>query len=136
MFIGRSFGWGGFPGTGGAQEGVRDGTTYRVSTGLDGTMENGVNWDLDLSYSEAETSNLTNDTYILGFTAALNGFGVCTDPSTGNDPATGTQPFAPGYAGGLVAESFDLDAAAIDERGFTHEETSSHRRSVPPKGRP
>lgn len=103
LFIGRSFGWGGFPGTGGAQEGTREGQTYRVSTGLDGAFENGVTWDLDLSFSEAETSNLTNDTYILGFTAALNGFGVCTDPATGNDPATGTQPFAPGYAGSLTA---------------------------------
>lgn len=103
LFIGRSFGWGGFPGTGGAQEGTREGQTYRVSTGLDGAFENGVTWDVDLSFSEAETSNLTNDTYILGFTAALNGFGVCTDPATGNDPATGTQPFAAGYTGSLTA---------------------------------
>ncbi|MEL7040250.1 MAG: TonB-dependent receptor [Pseudomonadota bacterium] len=103
LFIGRSFGWGGYPVTGGAQVGTREGQTYRLSGGLDGTFENGINWDVDLSYSEAETSNLTNDTYILGFTAALNGFGVCTDPATGNDPATGSQPFAPGYAGTLVA---------------------------------
>ncbi|MEO0818199.1 MAG: TonB-dependent receptor [Pseudomonadota bacterium] len=103
LFIGRSFGWGGFPGTGGAQEGTREGETWRIAAGLDGAFGNGVNWDLNASYSTAETSNLTNDTYILGFTAALNGFGVCTDPSTGNDPATGTQPFAAGYTGTLVA---------------------------------
>ncbi|MEL6956820.1 MAG: TonB-dependent receptor, partial [Pseudomonadota bacterium] len=103
LYIGRSFGWGGFPVTGGAQVGQREIETWRVAGGLDGAFENGITWDLNASYSTAENRNLTNDTYILGFTAALNGFGVCTDPATGNDPATGTQPFAPGYTGTLVA---------------------------------
>lgn len=103
LFIGRSFGWGGFPGTGGAQEGFREHTTWRVAGKLDGQWDNGINWDIGLGYSQAEADRNTNDTYILGFTAALNGFGVCTDPITGNDPATGTQPFAAGYTGSLVA---------------------------------
>lgn len=103
LFIGRSFGWGGFPGTGGAQEGFREHTTYRLAGSIDGEFQNGVTYDSALTYSKAEADRNTNDTYILGFTAALNGFGLCTDPITGNDPATGTQPFAAGYTGSLVA---------------------------------
>jgi len=103
LFIGRSFGWGGFPGTGGAQEGYRTYETMRLSGGFDGEFDNGINWDVGLSWGSTEGERQTNDTYILGLTAALNGFGVCTDPITGNDPATGTQPFAAGYAGSLSA---------------------------------
>jgi len=103
LFIGRSFGWGGFPGTGGAQVGFRERDTLRVAGELTGTFENDINWMASLGYSEAKADINTNDTYILGFTAALNGFGVCTDPVTGNDPATGTQPFAADYTGALAA---------------------------------
>jgi len=103
LYIGRSFGWGGYPGTGGAQEGFREHETLRVAGELDGTFENGINWSTSLGYSEASADRNTNDTYILGFTAALNGYGVCVDPVTGNDPATGTQPWAAGYTGSLVA---------------------------------
>lgn len=103
LYIGRSFGWGGYPGTGGAQEGYRTHETLRIAGELDGTFSNGIDWQTSLGYSEAQADRNTNDSYILGFTAALNGYGVCTDPVTGNDPATGTQPFAAGYTGTLVA---------------------------------
>jgi outer membrane receptor protein involved in Fe transport len=103
LFIGRSFGWGGFPGTGGAQEGFREHTTYRLAGDVSGAFESGVTWDLGLSYSKAEADRNTNDTYIQGFTSALNGFGVCVDPITGNDPATGTRPQDAGYTGTLAA---------------------------------
>ncbi len=103
LYIGRSFGWGGFPGTGGAQVGSREYETYRLSSSLKGEFESGVNWDLGLSWGRTEGQRITNDTYISGFTAALNGFGVCTNPVDGTDPATGTAPYAPGYAGSLVA---------------------------------
>ena len=103
LYIGRSFGWGGFPGTDyGPQEGYRTYESYRLAGSLDGEFSNGVRWDTALSWSSTEGERITNDTYINGFTAALNGYGVCTDPITGNDPATGTQPFAPGYAGALT----------------------------------
>ena len=103
LFIGRSFGYGGFPGTGGAQEGFRTSDTFRGSGSLNGDFGNGVNYDAALSYSQTESERLTNDTYITGLTSALRGFGVCTDPNTGFDPATGTSPLAGGYAGALVA---------------------------------
>jgi iron complex outermembrane recepter protein len=103
LFIGRSFGWGGFPGTGGAQEGYRKSETYRLSGSYIGDFDNGVHYDAALSYSATESERSTNDTYITGLTSALRGFGVCTDPNTGFDPATGTVPYAPGYAGILVA---------------------------------
>lgn len=104
LYIGRSFGWGGFPATGGAQEGFRTYDSYRLSSGLKGTFDNDVNWHADLTWHQTEGERITNDTYIRGFTAALNGFGVCTDPATGVDPATGTTPFSnPSYTGSLVA---------------------------------
>ncbi|WP_034736347.1 TonB-dependent receptor plug domain-containing protein [Hyphomonas chukchiensis] len=103
LFIGRTFGWGGFPGTGGAQEGYRTSETWRGSGSYVGDFDNGVHYDAALSYSSTESERLTNDTYIVGLTSALRGFGVCTDPNTGFDPATGTVPYAPGYSGTLVA---------------------------------
>jgi iron complex outermembrane recepter protein len=103
LFIGRSFGWGGFPGTGGAQEGYRKSETYRLSGSYIGDLDNGVHYDAALSYSATESERSTNDTYITGLTAGLRGFGVCVDPNTGFDPATGTQPWAAGYAGSLTA---------------------------------
>jgi iron complex outermembrane recepter protein len=103
LFLGRSFGWGGFPGTGGAQEGYRKSETYRLSGSYIGDFDNGVHYDAALSYSATESERSTNDTYITGLTAGLRGFGVCVDPNTGFDPATGTQPWAAGYAGSLTA---------------------------------
>jgi len=103
LFIGRSFGWGGFPGTGGAQEGYRKSETYRLSGSYIGDLDNGVHYDAALSYSATESERSTNDTYITGLTAGLRGFGVCVDPNTGFDPATGTQPWVSGYAGSLSA---------------------------------
>ena len=104
LFIGRSFGWGGFPATGyKAQEGYRTYETWRGSGSYAGDFESGVHYDFGLSYSATEGERLTNDTYIVGLTAALRGFGVCTDPVDGTDPATGTQPWAAGYAGSLTA---------------------------------
>ncbi|MEP0316216.1 MAG: TonB-dependent receptor [Hyphomonas sp.] len=102
-FIGRSFGWGGFPGTGSSQEGYRTNETWRAAGSYAGDFDNGVHYDAALSYSATESERLTNDTYIVGLTSALRGFGVCTDPNTGVDPATGTVPYAAGYTGSLVA---------------------------------
>ena len=103
LFIGRTFGWGGYPGTGAAQEGYRTYETWRGSGSLNGDFNNGIHYDGALSYSTTEGERLTNDTYTAGLTAALRGFGVCTDPITGLDPATGTSPYGAGYAGSLVA---------------------------------
>ncbi|MEM9571037.1 MAG: TonB-dependent receptor [Pseudomonadota bacterium] len=86
IFFGRSFGFGGFPGTGGAQEGVREYETYRVAGDVTGEFENGVTYDLGLGYSTTEAFLSTNDTYTAGFAAALQGFGVCADPITGAVP--------------------------------------------------
>lgn len=86
LFIGRAFGWGGFPGTGGAQEGERNYETLSVSGSVTGEYENGVNYDVALSYGRTEGSRVTNDTSIGGLRAALNGFGVCADPLTGDAP--------------------------------------------------
>ena len=87
LFIGRTFGWGGFPGTGGAQEGEREYDTYSGSASYAGSFANDVNYDLAASYSTIEGYRLTNDTYVGGLSAALNGFGLCADPITGTPNA-------------------------------------------------
>ena len=87
LFIGRTFGWGGFPGTGGAQEGSREYETFAGSGSYNGTFSNAVDYDFALGYSRTEGARITNDTYIAGLTAALSGFGVCADPITGVAPA-------------------------------------------------
>ncbi|MBY9066198.1 TonB-dependent receptor [Hyphomonas sp. WL0036] len=104
LFIGRSYGWGGFPDNDyGPQVGSREYETWRASGGLKGQWDNGVNYDVGLSYSTTEGYRSTNDTYVQGLTLALRGFGVCTDPITGFDPATGTSPLSAGYTGTLAA---------------------------------
>nr|WP_070960602.1 TonB-dependent receptor [Hyphomonas sp. Mor2] len=86
IFFGRSFGFGGFPGTGGAQEGIREYETWRVAGDLTGEFSNGVSYDIGLGYSTTEAFLSTNDTFTAGFAAALQGFGVCADPITGAVP--------------------------------------------------
>lgn len=87
LFIGRSFGWGGFPGTGGAQEGYRTYDTYRLAGSLDGEFDNGIRWNTGLTWHQTEGERITNDTYINGLSIALQGFGVCGDANTGAVPA-------------------------------------------------
>ncbi|KCZ50959.1 hypothetical protein HY29_06305 [Hyphomonas beringensis] len=125
LYIGRSFGWGGFPGTDyGPQEGYRNYKSYRLAGDVSGQFTNGINYDAALSWSTTEGERSTNDTYIAGFTAALNGYGVCVDPITGNDPATGTQPWTAGYTGTLAAgaggcEWYNPFSNAIPANGIT-----------------
>ena len=125
LYIGRSFGWGGFPGTDyGPQEGYRNYKSYRLAGDVSGQFTNGINYDAALSWSTTEGERSTNDTYIAGFTAALNGYGVCVDPITGNDPATGTRPWVAGYTGTLAAgaggcEWYNPFSNAIPANGIT-----------------
>jgi len=87
LFIGRTFGWGGFPGTGGAQEGSREYDAWSFSGSYNGTFSNDVNYDFAATYSTVEGYRLTNDTYVGGLSAALNGFGLCADQITGTPNA-------------------------------------------------
>ena len=87
VFFGRSFGFGGFPGTGGAQEGNRTYDHFRVGGDLVGEFSNGIGWDVGLTYSQTDGERATNDSFTIGFANALNGFGVCSDPVTGAIPA-------------------------------------------------
>lgn len=88
LYIGRTFGWGGFPATnGGPQEGFRTYESYRLAGDLTGEWSNGVTWNTALSWSTTEGERITNDTYINGLSIALQGFGLCGDPNTGAVPA-------------------------------------------------
>ncbi len=124
LYIGRTFGWGGSPATGGAGVGMREYETLAGSGSLSGKFESDINYDLALSYSQSVGSRETVDTYILGLSSALSGFGVCTDPATGLDPATGTSPTSAGYAGSLAAgaggcEYYNPFSNAIPASGVT-----------------
>ena len=127
LFIGRAFAWGGNPATeSGSGEGYRNYETLRFAGDLAGEFENGISWDVGMGYSTTEAERASPDAYIVGLTAALRGYGVCTDPVTGYDPATGTQPFAAGYSGSLVAgqggcEYYNPFSNAIPANGVTGE---------------
>lgn len=86
-YIGRTFGWGGFPVTGGAQATPRLYKTFFGSGSYEGTFANDANYDFALSYSRSEGDRSINDSFIEGLAAALNGFGLCADPITGAVPA-------------------------------------------------
>lgn len=86
-YIGRTFGWGGFPVTGGAHENYRGYETFSGSGSYEGTFANDVNYDFALSYSRSEGDRSADDTFIEGLEAALNGFGLCANPVTGAVPA-------------------------------------------------
>ncbi|MEO0712951.1 MAG: TonB-dependent receptor [Pseudomonadota bacterium] len=75
VFFGRTFGNGGFPGTGGAQEGQREANTKRLAADLSGDFESGVTWDLGFTFSEATSKVITNDTSVNALSLALLGLG-------------------------------------------------------------
>lgn len=124
LYIGRTFGWGGSPATGGAGVGSREYETFAGSGSLSGQFESDINYDFALSYSKSVGIRESVDTYIEGLSSALSGFGVCTDPATGFDPATGTSPTAAGYTGALSAgaggcEYYNPFSNAIPASGVT-----------------
>ena len=114
LFIGRIFGWGGNPATGGASEGIREYDTYAASGSYNGTFANDVNYDFGLSYSTSEGYRLTNDAYVGGLTAALSGFGLCADQVTG-------VPNAGAVAGQGGCEYYNPFSNAIPASGVTGE---------------
>ncbi|MEO0606730.1 MAG: TonB-dependent receptor [Pseudomonadota bacterium] len=102
LFYGRPFALSGFPGTGFAQETPRAYEGLRFGGDLSGAFESGVTWDVGLTYSQNIGSRSIPDTFSAGFSNALAGFGVCTDPITGLD-AQGLDPLSSAYSGTLVA---------------------------------
>lgn len=131
LFFGRPFGLGGFPGTGFAQETSREYSGLRLAGSLAGEFESGINWDVALSYSQNEGERATPDTFKEGFTAALNGYGVCVDPITGLDPATGTSPLDMSYGGTLMAgegtcEWYNPFSSALEVSAFGDVNTTTY----------
>lgn len=112
LYIGRIFGWGGNPLTGGAAEGYRKYDAYRFAADLSGEFESGISWDVGVGYSTIEGERLTNDAYIAGLSIALQGYGVCGDPVTGAIP-TGA---VPGQGG---CEYYNPFSNAIPASGVT-----------------
>lgn len=58
---------------------------------MKGDFSNDISYDFGLSYSSFESVRTTNDSYTVGASNALLGFGVCSDPITGAIP-TGAAP--------------------------------------------
>jgi iron complex outermembrane recepter protein len=96
LWTGRPFGWGGFPGTGGAQEGSRTYESYRISTSLDGTFANDINWTLAWTYHATDGYRETNDTFTDRFSQALRGFGGpnCSGTTPGQNGCMYYNPFS------------------------------------------
>lgn len=96
LFIGRSFGWGGLPPNGSPQVGSRDYNAFRLAAGLDGQFENGVTWDLGVTFMEDVGERKTNDTYIVRLDRALRGFGGpnCTGTTPGANGCQYYNPFS------------------------------------------
>ncbi|MBI1251442.1 MAG: TonB-dependent receptor [Alphaproteobacteria bacterium] len=97
LFIGRTFGWGGFPGTGyNAQQGYRTYEAYRVAASLSGQWDNGVGWDASYTFMQDVGERLTNDTYITRLASALNGLGGpnCTGTTPGANGCLYYNPFS------------------------------------------
>ncbi len=104
IFFGRSFGNGGFPGTGGAQEGNRESQTRRLAGSLSGEFESGVSWDLGLTYSSATSKVITNDTSIIALEQALLGLGGpnCDGTTPGANGCLYYNPFSNAVASNAI----------------------------------
>ncbi len=85
----RPFALGGNPEfNNGAALGEREHEQYRVSTGLNGSISDSINWDVNLTYSEVTTYREQRDTIANHFQAALRGLGGpnCAAGSAAGDP--------------------------------------------------
>jgi len=108
LWVGRSFGEGGFPGTdGGAQVGSRGYEAIRVSGGFKGAFDGGTNWDFHLTYMQDEGQRTTSDTYVDRFNRAINGFGGpnCTGTVAGANGCQWYNPFSTGIAKGAFVDA-------------------------------
>lgn len=79
MFFGRPFGVSGPPNTG-----FRDYETMKLSFGLEGLLDNDINYATSIVFSTAEREGTSPDTYIERWSLALKGFGG--PDCTGNTP--------------------------------------------------
>ncbi|MCR9276403.1 MAG: TonB-dependent receptor [Pseudomonadaceae bacterium] len=101
----RMTGWGGFFGE--AENGTRETDTYRVSTGLNGTLfDEDIGFDVAVSWSKRDRATSGPDMFVERMAFALDGLG-----GDGCDPATGTPGVGPcmyytPFSNG-VAQSFD-----------------------------
>ncbi len=87
--ISRMTGWGGFFGD--SEDGKRETETYRLSSGLNGTLFDGeLGFDVAVSWSKRDRRNQGPDMYVERMAFALDGLG---GPDC--DPATGTPGVGP-----------------------------------------
>ncbi len=75
IFVGRPFGVGGPPGDRVSEEGFREYDTYRVAASLDGVLDNGMGYDVGVTWSESRGERETDDTFINRFNLAFDGLG-------------------------------------------------------------
>lgn len=90
----------------GASEGKRDYSAFRVSAGLTGEFDNGLGWDLAVTYMEEEAYRSGRDTVVNRFQRALRGLGGPNCPTTGGTPGVGPcmffNPFASSVPGNAI----------------------------------
>ncbi len=121
VFFGRTFGNGGFPGTGGAQEGKRDSQTLRFAGDFSGQFDGGTNWEIGAAYSRATSKVITNDTGVDALSRALVGLGGfdCATVTPGENGCLYYNPFSNAVASnaitGATNPQFDPSLANSEE---------------------
>ena len=91
MFFGRPFGVSGPPNTG-----FREYETTKLSVGLEGTLDNDIDYTTSVVLSSAERNGTSPDTYIERWSLALKGFGGpnCTGDTPGENGCEFYNPFS------------------------------------------
>ena len=99
----RALGAGGNNSTGGlgGQLGHRDYDVFRISASLSGELDNGIGWDVAVTYSDSTNNQFTTDILIDRLQRALNGFGGpnCTGTTPGANGCQFFNPFSNAYPG-------------------------------------
>jgi iron complex outermembrane receptor protein len=109
LFIaGRPYGFGGNPlYDNGPSQAEYWYEALRLSGGLTGEFDNGVGWDIALTYSEEEAFRSGRDTVVNRFQRALAGLGGPNCPLVGGTPGVGPcmffNPFASGVPGNAIS---------------------------------
>jgi len=99
LVVHRPLGWGGnplFPENNFASEGKRAWEAFRLSAGFNGTFDNGLGYDLNVTYMEDIGSRTGKDIVVTRFQRALSGFGGanCTGTTPGANGCLWWNPFS------------------------------------------
>lgn len=139
----RPYGYGGNLLTDGPQRSSREGTSWRISTGFDGPLAFGINYDVDVTYAQNIVDRDTMEFTTANLQWALRGLGGFGCTPGGSDPATSTpgegpcmwfNPFTTGVPAnrqtGVDNPDFD-QAFALDPNVLNSREVAEYIQELP-----